>query len=268
MSTPWAINLGSTTDGAPTALELADVELDRIFAPTIRIGSTSNPGDITVSSPITLAGGTTTLSLRTGGAIVDGTAGEQTDITVDNLALRTGAGSSRHPGRRGLQSCVQQLRDGDIFINDAGSLTLGGVDGLASSSNAGGDAEVFTGAGPLTVAANVTASGFLNLRAGDTAAAGDDLNVLAGVTVQSTGGVVQLAAGDDVMAQAGSTIRSADTLFVHVDSSIVDAGVGGTDNLDGAIFAEGAIGSPVTQTTTRCAVRPSPICSMDSRALT
>ena len=42
------------------------------------------------------------------------------------------------------------------------------------------------------------------------------------------------------MAQAGSTIRSADTLFVHVDSSIVDAGVGGTDNLDGAILA-GAI---------------------------
>ena len=240
VSTPWAINLGSTTDGAPTALELADVELDRIFAPTIRIGSTSNPGDITVSSPITLAGGTTTLSLRTGGAIVDGTAGEQTDITVDNLALRTGAGSSGTLDVAVSNLAFNNSGMGNIFINDAGSLTLGGVDGLASSSNAGGDAEVFTGAGPLTVAANVTASGFLNLRAGDTAAAGDDLNVLAGVTVQSTGGVVQLAAGDDVMAQAGSTIRSADTLFVHVDSSIVDAGVGGTDNLDGAIPA-GAI---------------------------
>ena len=64
------------------------------------------------------------------------------------------------------------------------------------------------------------------------------------------------------MAQAGSTIRSADTLFVHVDSSIVDAGVGGTDNLDGAIL-QGQSRSPVTQTTTRCAVRPSPICSIE-----
>ena len=144
VSTPWAINLGSTTDGAPTALELADVELDRIFAPTIRIGSTSNPGDITVSSPITLAGGTTTLSLRTGGAIVDGTAGEQTDITVDNLALRTGAGSSGTLDVAVSNLAFNNSGMGNIFINDAGSLTLGGVDGLASSSNAGGDAEVFT----------------------------------------------------------------------------------------------------------------------------
>ena len=54
VSTAWAVDLGSPTDGGASVLEVSDAELDRIFAPTIRIGSTSNPGDITVSSPITL----------------------------------------------------------------------------------------------------------------------------------------------------------------------------------------------------------------------
>jgi trimeric autotransporter adhesin len=239
VSATWAINLGSTNEGT---LELSDVELDRIFAPTIRIGSTSNPGNITVSSPITLAGGTTTLSLRTGGGIIAGTAGAQTDITVDNLALRaaSGIGIADIFNVAVSNLAFNNSGMGDININDAGGLTLGAVDGLASSSNAGGIAQVATAGGPLTVAANITTSGFLNLGAGDTAAAGDNLTVLAGVTIRSTGGAVQLIAGDDVTTQAGSTIQSADTLFVHVDSSIVDAGVGGTDNLNGVILA-GAI---------------------------
>jgi Ca2+-binding RTX toxin-like protein len=238
VSATWAINLGSTNEGT---LELSDVELDRIFAPTIRIGSTSNPGNITVSSPITLAGGTT-LSLRTGGGIIAGTAGAQTDITVDNLALRaaSGIGIADIFNVAVSNLAFNNSGMGDININDAGGLTLGAVDGLASSSNAGGIAQVATAGGPLTVAANITTSGFLNLGAGDTAPAGDNLTVLAGVTIRSTGGSVQLIAGDDVTTQAGSTIQSADTLFVHVDSSIVDAGVGGTDNLNGVILA-GAI---------------------------
>ena len=91
--------------------------------------------------------------------------------------------------------------------------------------------------GALTVAANVTASGFLNLIAGDTAAAGDNLTVLGGVTVQSTGAAVQLAAGDDVTVQAGATIQSPFSLFAFVDLGSADGGVGGTVNLNGALVA-------------------------------
>ena len=41
-SSAWAVDLGSITDTAANTLELADAELDRIFTPTLRIGSTSN----------------------------------------------------------------------------------------------------------------------------------------------------------------------------------------------------------------------------------
>src|SRR5262245_45676070 len=83
-SSAWAVNLGSISDAAASTLELADVELDRIFTPTLRIGNTANTGDMTISSQITADGHYDTLSLRTGGAIADDTAGEQTDITVTN----------------------------------------------------------------------------------------------------------------------------------------------------------------------------------------
>jgi len=128
---------------------------------------------------------------------------------------------------------------GNVAISNAGVLALSAVDGVPSSSNAVGVAQVGAG-GALTVAANVTASGFLNLIAGDTAAAGDNLTVLAGVTVQSTGAAVQLAAGDDLTAEAGSTIQSPFSLFVFVDLGSADGGVGGTDNLNGALVS-GAI---------------------------
>src|SRR6185503_20239158 len=70
-SSAWAVDLGSITDTAANTLELADAELDRIFTPTLRIGSTSNTGDITISDQITNTS-TGVLSLRTGGAIADG----------------------------------------------------------------------------------------------------------------------------------------------------------------------------------------------------
>src|SRR5439155_20194572 len=38
VSPAWAINLGSTTDVAAATLELSDAEIDRIFAPLLRIG--------------------------------------------------------------------------------------------------------------------------------------------------------------------------------------------------------------------------------------
>jgi len=236
VSSTWSIKLGSPNEGT---LELSDAELDRIFAPTIRIGSTSNLGNITVSNPISPSGGTTTLSLRTGGAIIDGTAGEQTDITVANLALRAASGIGAPDA---LDVAVSNLAFnnsgmGSVTIRDAGSLTLGPVDGLASSSNAGGLAQVVTSGGPLTLAANVTTSEFLGLVAGDTGAAGDDVTVLAGVTLQSTGGAVQLVAGDDITAQAGSTIRSAASLFAYVDVGALDGGIGGTSNFNGAVVA-------------------------------
>ena len=58
-----------------------------------------------------------------------------------------------------------------------------------------------------------------------------------GVTVQSTGAAVQLAAGDDVTVQAGATIQSPSSLLAFVNSGSADGGVGGTFNLNGTLVA-------------------------------
>jgi Ca2+-binding RTX toxin-like protein len=237
VSSDWGVDLGSTTDVAAQTLELSDAELDSIVTPILRVGSTAMTGTIRVTSQIASDGDYGTLSLRTGGAIIDGTAGEQTDITVDNLALRagTGIGDSDSLDTKVSNLAFNNSGTGGVNIFNASGLTLAAVDGLAAS-NAGGFAQVVT-EGPLTVATNVTASGLIDLVAEDTAAAGDNVTVLAGTTVRSTGGTVQLAAGDHVIAQAGSTIQSADLLVAYVDFGNVDATIGGTANLNGTVIA-------------------------------
>jgi trimeric autotransporter adhesin len=237
VSTAWAVDLGSPTDGGASVLELSDAELDRIFTDILRIGRISSTGNMTISSQIS-PNNIGTLTLSTGGGIVDGTAGQQTDIIAGRLALQAGGGIGHADF---LDVAATNLRFnnfgmGDVNISAAGVLALNAVDGVPSSSNAVGIAQVVAG-GALTVAANVTAGSFLNLSAGDTAAAGDNLTVLAGVTVQSTGASVQLAAGDDVTAEGGSTIQSPFSLLAFVDSGSLDGGVGGTINLNGTVVA-------------------------------
>ncbi|KAB2953596.1 MAG: hypothetical protein F9K19_15860, partial [Rhizobiaceae bacterium] len=84
----WAIDLGSATDAA-FALELSDVELDRLFTPTLAIGD-DNTGQITVSSALSPANATN-LVLRSGGDIAIQaaitTTGDLELRAADNLVL-------------------------------------------------------------------------------------------------------------------------------------------------------------------------------------
>ena len=236
-SSAWAVDLGSITDTAANTLELADAELDRIFTPTLRIGSTSNTGDITISDQITNTS-TGVLSLRTGGAIADGTAGEQTDISVPNLALRaaTGIGTAAATGDLNIAAsnlAFSNSTSGDVHVSNDAGVTISTLDGLSSSSNNGGNVQVFA-AGPLTVSRSVMATGSVDLSTGDLFAGGQDLTVLGNTTVQSTGSTVLLIAGDAVNVHAGASVQ-ANFLSVIVDSAIDPAG--GTVSLDGAIVA-------------------------------
>jgi trimeric autotransporter adhesin len=233
LSPDWAVDLGSITDAAANTLELSDAELDRIVTPTLRIGNTSNTGDITVSGQITENAGL--LALRTGGAIADGTAGEQTDITVTNLALRaaTGIGTADDLDIAVSNLAFNNTTSGDVDVSTATGVTIRSLDGLASSSNNGGNLKVLA-LGPLSVSAPVAATGSVNLSTSDGPAGGQDLTVLAGATVQSSGGAVSLFSGDAVNVHAGATVQ-ANFLSIIVDSAIDP--VGGTVSLDGAIVA-------------------------------
>lgn len=77
------VDLGPATDVAFNTLELSDAELDRVFSPTLRIGSPGNnaTGNVAVTSAIT-AGAYSTLELR-GGAELSGPA----SVSVPNLIL-------------------------------------------------------------------------------------------------------------------------------------------------------------------------------------
>lgn len=83
-----AIVLGSTTDVA-AAVELSDAEMDRLFAPTVRIGDATFGGNISAIAPIS---GTTysTLELATG-ALISG----PSSVAVTNLVLTDGGSTGK-----------------------------------------------------------------------------------------------------------------------------------------------------------------------------
>ncbi len=119
---------------------------------------------------------------------------------------------------------------GDVNLEDmAGGLTVGTVDGLVGGTNNGGATSILTHS-PLNVASNVTSAGQIDLTAGETAGAGDDLTL--GATVESTGGDVNLKAGDNVVFNAGGLAKS-DTGAVNVDSGNGDVDGLGDINFNG-----------------------------------
>ena len=213
---PVNANLGSTAAG----FNFSQAELDTITAKVLHI----NPsGNITISQSITLDPlKVPTLSLEAsfGGAgnaglIIDGTAGEQADLIVKNLALQA-IGNIGAADDIDVQTSTLAFSNynffgnatPDIDISNTGSLTIGSVADLTASNNNSGKVNVVT-TGSLTVAANVSSEGQLNLQTIDSAASGENLTVLPGVVVQS-GGNLFLQSGDNLDLQAGSVVESPD----------------------------------------------------------
>lgn len=193
------------------ALGLSDAELAQVTAGVLQIGRTDNTGTINVDGQVTAHAGYSTLALLTGGAVTDGNAAGN-DIEVVSLAFDTNGdvGTTADPLETKVTNLAWDTGAGSIDLVNAGALTITTVNGVVGGSGAG-HASV-TATSPLTVAANVIMGGNVTLTAGEIAdapACADDLTVNAGVTVQSTGGDVNLRAGDDLILTAGSTIQAA-----------------------------------------------------------
>ena len=75
--------------------------------------------------------------------------------------------------------------------------------------------------------------GNFTITAADTAAAGDDLTINSGVTVNSTGGSVTLNVGDNFFFQQNATVAAANGIVVNFDSGAADSGTGGVSFLEG-----------------------------------
>ena len=88
-------------------------------------------------------------------------------------------------------------------------------------------------ASPLTVAADVTTAGSIGLTASDAAAAGDDLTILAGVTV-SAGGSLTMNAGDNFYL-ATTAAAEGSPIAIFIDFGDADPGTGATATILGSL---------------------------------
>jgi autotransporter-associated beta strand protein len=134
-TTPHAIDLGGAIGGG--ALGLNDAELDQVTANILRVGRTDNPGDIHISALISLAH-TATLSLRTGGAILDeNDSGASLDLRVANLALQTATGIDDYLDLDVGALAAMNSGFGAISLTqDSGNpLTIGLIDGVSGVQN-------------------------------------------------------------------------------------------------------------------------------------
>ncbi len=197
-SNGWSTDLGSSVDTTANMLELSDVELDRIstIAPLVIYSR----GNMIVSQPISPAG-VSQLNLLADGALLDANA-SGTDISVPSLTVDIGSVAlNSDPLETSVQTLSVQIWTDGIFLNNTGPLSL-------TRAVAVSDIQI-AAQGPIAVVGNVLSSdGSILLSAGESAVAGDDLTIQAGVSVTATLGNVLLSAGDAITAHAGSAIHT------------------------------------------------------------
>jgi hypothetical protein len=189
--------------GSDIGFGLTDADLNQINAAVLNIGSAAtNTAGIQTTGQITLnSSKVPVLSLETAGAIVDSTGGEQTDITVQSLALRAenGIGSGGRGDAGDLDVSATNLAaanvnqgtapTGDINIFNTGSLTIAskidGLDGVANSAPLG-NITIGTGS-PLIIDAPIadTSGGNIDLF---TTGADGDLTLTVNGNISATGG--------------------------------------------------------------------------------
>lgn len=89
----------------------------------------------------------------------------------------------------------------------------------------------------LTVSADTSTAGNITLTAPDSANAGDDLTIQAGVTVESIAGVVTLNVGDNFFHSQGASVVADAGIVVNLDLGSADPGTGGIGFLEGSFDA-------------------------------
>ncbi len=244
------IDLGGADEltGGPQTLGLSAVELDRITAGVVRIGTLTS-GPLTISSLVQPTG-IDTLHLFSGGTIDDG---EQGQLIVSQLAVQS-QGSITLDGYLDNGTPIyhqvgvlagQALAPGSslTFISQGGTV-IGTVDGMTGASANGGGVTVVTHS-PLTVNAPVIEQGGgpIRLVASTEDGVNDDLTINSPVQVLGGSGGIELFAGSDVritsnatssgsiLTQGGGPISIAAEQSIAIDGASILAQQGGSVGL-------------------------------------
>ncbi|WP_417398278.1 beta strand repeat-containing protein, partial [Gimesia chilikensis] len=201
---------------------------------TIDVTST---GDARVSN-LQSAGGIVTIN-STSGSILDFTVAEAPLITAAQAALSALNSIGTAAVDEDIDTAVGTLAaastNNDLLVSNNSGLVVGDV-GLLSGAISTNGAAVVNAVGALNVTRNVLGGGGpVVLSAADTAGAGDDLTIGAGVTVQSTFSTVNLLAGDDLNVDQTAVLSGA-VIHIYIDEGNADPGVGGVANLNGTLI--------------------------------
>ena len=231
------IDLGTETAGS---VSITEANIDRIAADTLRFGSATS-GSITISDAISPAQAST-LSLITGGSIVDGNA-TGVDLTVANLALQagTGIGTAANPLETAVSNLAFNNNGGVVGVNNSGAVTIAALDGLASSSSIGNATiaatEIGVGNG---VPVNVTGTLAFNASTvnldGNLTATGGISGMATTVNVLGSTGGAEIQDAVDV-AVPGATINVAAgsySSFIIDKANLTVAGAGATTIINAA----------------------------------
>ncbi|MCU0878232.1 MAG: Ig-like domain-containing protein, partial [Pirellulaceae bacterium] len=269
-ATGATVNVTTTAALSGTSISLTDNGGDSFVAGGNASFTASGGGAITIAAAgtanfgsLTFNGGTVSITedsatalagISSGGAITLNSAGAITDaendaaneITGTDLILTAvgGIGTGANPIHIAVNNLdVSNTTSGGIFATDtAGGLTLTNLGGPnANAVNGVGGNGLIRAASPLTIAANAITSGGMTYTASDSAAAGDDLTVNAGVTVQDTTAALTMNGGDNVTFNTGSVVRAFTALSINGDAlggGVADPGVGSIMSLFGTIQSD------------------------------
>jgi hypothetical protein len=195
----------AVTLGANTTLTAGSVTFQSTLGGAADLAQSltiSTTGSTTFSGNVG-AGSTrlTTLDITSGGAV---TQGAGTALRGNNLRL-AGAGPFTLDQAGNDFVTLAANTTGALSYRDANALTIGtvgpttGIHAATVSISAGGT---------LQVAAGVRGTAAVELTARESAASGDNLSILSGVTVESDTANVLLQAGDDFHLPAGSLVKA------------------------------------------------------------
>ncbi|MDA1165598.1 MAG: hypothetical protein O3B13_21080, partial [Planctomycetota bacterium] len=225
-----AIDLG-TDNGSANTLDITDPEIDQITAAVIRVGHTG-AGNLTITNQIDPAN-SDTLSLITGGAVIDGTAGEQADITVNNLRIsaETGIGAANDIDINVTTLAFTNDTSGQVNITDtAGGVTVDDVDTITTSSAVAGGS--LTAASPLTISHDVNVGADMTFTASESGGA-DDLTIRGNSTVtltSNTNSTLTFNAGEDIVFGSGAETGTIETAGTGTHTVQLNADTGGNDD--------------------------------------
>ena len=199
-----------------------DIDTSHSAAGTLTSSSGLNAYLIEVSGALRLYtvqtdAGTAFIAAPVGSILNGNPAGSNVTGGKTYLFAANDIGQATRPITSRVGNVEGQSTAGSTWLTNTGDLIVGGV---ADSGDAGvesGGSTQITATSPITVIEDILAEGDITLTATDSAEAGDDLTVLAGIAIQSAAGAITLRAGDNVSIELGASVAAAGALTIEAD---------------------------------------------------